>query len=1421
MIRTRGIRRADPASAHCQQRMDILRTGTSALRRRLSLATALLLALAGAGELGAQNARAAQTARPVDLNNVPAPAPARKGFDLFAFSDLAVTGLVYSGSVGSMTFGMSNYGGPCSDAQALTACGWISENGVANQSIFEIVFTAGAPISDFRKVRTVYPGVNAVQGSIGYAQISNSDLLSRPRKWGPADNQVGRLFAGVATRQDGSCVDKGLFSGGFLNYGVTLMALSDCPETWPASGFDGARPIADTTFAKQFAALPDSFRFDFFRIPKDQQDPNDFLGDVSTYGETSDHYAEILRSYGSVTPKGSGNPTIGGFPLGLTVRFDAFNFGRPALGSVVFYQMTVVNDSKDVYGGAGVDFDSLYMGLSPGFIGTNRSQYFVPGQNALKASNLGTSNAGCNGGLSTTPGVLCSFGFNTAGGAGTGFAIVTLKSPIGDTRNKLLTRAGSPFFHPTSPFADDTITMNHHHICEFGAVCESNTVGANTRRGFGMMSSTEANVLDGQDPSSLTANTLWFTFRNKAFVPGQVNPAFARFNRFVPTGTINPSTGQPFGSWDYNNDDVPDTLFMDSCAEQGCVAAYGDTLPGKQLNGRGQVGGHLNAGPFKLKAGDTTSFVFAFVGSADSTGLESGVRNAIDAYMSFYLSPTAPTSPRIVSVVTRSSRASDSLPGRPDPVVILNFSNEPELSRDPFLEKYARDLANATADSTLIFLRTLNPSLADSILSRALPFGTRFQTLRTDDLPTDSATASGNFADVLIFKSCDNGSTFTATSDCQSALTRDTRGGIVGLGYQAYAILRPDAKGVFPKSYTDQNVRGGRTYLYSAVARSRGFMSAVTFRSTNSSVTRDSILVVADTVSGVLATTGVSTARVYVPISLAAGSTAGSAIVTTTSGTSTLPLNVQVAESATPGTYRLIFANQFRVTTVTTLATGQSQTTIVARRNFPNARVGGTAVTNFAGDSVILTSTGPVDTVAVTVVGTPTVTTTATTKTETRVYAPATGTGASGLGFVLVDPANVPYFISGNITAATSFPSAFLGRSDFPGFVFSINQARADTLVLEQIVQTNGDTVPAQLRDNNAVQFQQASSTRRLGRGLYQFVFQQDAWGPGATNFVLSDVPTLQAQVNTSLAERAVATTGNTSAQIKAKAVAGGALAATATLAALKFPFVVVTPRGDTAILAATTPSRTAVFGTGPDTLRITPANDSWIPGDAFVMLEQVRRDSTTGSGATLVTVFGDTTINGTTVKRPIQVVDTVVAFGPTVLGCNTPRVTCNPVKFGTRGATGYLTYLNGWKLVIDYPRPFTLASEVAIAVSGGVPLQARLTKTQLKQIRVVPNPYVVVSDVDRLFAGRVGDPRIIFTGVPQEGVLRIYSVSGQFLQQLSWTPADLNGTGDLAYDLRTREGLDLAAGLYIYVLTPKGANAGSPLARGKFVVIR
>ena len=84
-----------------------------------------------------------------------------------------------------------------------------------------------------------------------------------------------------------------------------------------------------------------------------------------------------------------------------------------------------------------------------------------------------------------------------------------------------------------------------------------------------------------------------------------------------------------------------------------------------------------------------------------------------------------------------------------------------------------------------------------------------------------------------------------------------------------------------------------------------------------------------------------------------------------------------------------------------------------------------------------------------------------------------------------------------------------------------------------------------------------------------------------------------------------------------------------------------------------------------------------------------------------------------------------------------------------------------------------------------------------------------------------------MFTGLPDEGTVRIYSLSGQYLQELKWTASDLlragnNSTsGDLPYNLRTREGVDLGSGLYVFVVTATGERGKNQVHRGKFVIIR
>jgi hypothetical protein len=1269
---------------------------------------------------------------------------------------------------------------PCQNVApgAIVNCAITNRAGTARQQLFLWTITAAAGISDFRKIRAVYPGVNNMVGPAGYTYISTGDLVGAPRKWGPADASLGRSFSGVTSEVGGSsCRTKNGFFNGYINVpNLTLLAHSDCPATWAGARYDGIYRIPEESFRTLFTQNPGGFSFDPVAVPRSLQDTTKTLGAFATYAEYQDYTRDLLPQYGAVTPQGTGPAQLGGFPLGLDVRMDMFNFNQPELASVVFYQMTVVNNSARVYG-TGIDYDSLYFGFAPGYIQNSRGIYYDPAKNTVWGV-LNGLNANCNNSAKPSGVQGCNVQANGGFRVEDGIAMVLLRSPIGDERNKLLSRPGSPFLNLSSPFRDDTITFNQGHHCGFGPDCSGTTIQTNTRRGFGMFAGREADVLDGRDPATFTPIQMWRTFRSRNFA-GDVSPASARFNRFVPGATLG------FGQWDYNNDGIQDTLFLDTCADKGCVTPMADTMPGKQTIGYSNVDGVLGAGPFALRHQDSVVYIFAWTAASDSVSLVTQVESARQAYMNFFLGPEPPPVPRITSVQVRSTQVADAQNVQPE--VRLTFSSEAESFTDPFLAAYATALETAT-DSARVILRTLNPNLVAEI----------------------RAAAKLNLADLLVYKSCDNGQTFTSDADCDGDATTTATGAAAALPWAAYGRLVPDAAGQIDNIFTDANVQGGRTYLYSLVPRSKGFRRAVTIRTPGSSAQRDTILVVADTLAAVIARSGPSTATVYVPVSLPAGANAPQAVVTTVAGGSRLAVTTRVGQGAPTGIYRLVFANRFTVSIATNTRTGATVSTVVARDAYASARVNGTAATNYAVDSVIFQGPGRVEFSGIT----PTFTTTTAGDIRTEAATFSTTTPSA----VLAGPDGRPYFITNTLTAAGTTPAAFLGRTDFPGFVLELSQDSSTVLRGDQVIEPDGDSLAAAVRNSSAVQYVQTASTQLAGQGVYQFRFGADAFGPGAP-FTLGTPAQTSEQVLASLAARPAVTTASTDANAIATVKAAIPALANAKFAAIKFPFAATSSRGNPLLLVAAERSSlpgaaafsTIVVGSGSDTVRVTPPLDTWVPGDPFYVLEVIDRDSVAG-GATVIT--------GTDVKRPVQVKDTVVAFGPIVLGCETTRVSCNPLAFGTRGATGYLPYTDGWRVSFDYPEPFNLLSEYRLDVRGPETPAGQLAKAVLRQVRVVPNPYVVLSDFDAV-TNRVGESRILFTGVPPVGSLRIYSVSGQYLQQLSWNASDLNGTGDLSYNLRTREGTDLASGLYIYVLTPGGANSGSPVVRGKFTVIR
>lgn len=98
----------------------------------------------------------------------------------------------------------------------------------------------------------------------------------------------------------------------------------------------------------------------------------------------------------------------------------------------------------------------------------------------------------------------------------------------------------------------------------------------------------------------------------------------------------------------------------------------------------------------------------------------------------------------------------------------------------------------------------------------------------------------------------------------------------------------------------------------------------------------------------------------------------------------------------------------------------------------------------------------------------------------------------------------------------------------------------------------------------------------------------------------------------------------------------------------------------------------------------------------------------------------------------------------------------------------------------------------------------------------VVPNPYVGAASFEpsRFASTGRGDRRIEFRGLPQSCTIRIYTVRGDLVQTLRH---DSSTDGMVAWDLRTKDNLDVAPGLFIYHV-----DAGAlGTFIGKFAVIK
>ncbi len=131
----------------------------------------------------------------------------------------------------------------------------------------------------------------------------------------------------------------------------------------------------------------------------------------------------------------------------------------------------------------------------------------------------------------------------------------------------------------------------------------------------------------------------------------------------------------------------------------------------------------------------------------------------------------------------------------------------------------------------------------------------------------------------------------------------------------------------------------------------------------------------------------------------------------------------------------------------------------------------------------------------------------------------------------------------------------------------------------------------------------------------------------------------------------------------------------------------------------------------------------------------------------------------------------------------------------------------------ISMYKPFTDQDEYVYETEAA---RVNPEKVDLDAIKVYPNPYLATNSQEpksNYVSGR-GERRINFIHLPNKCTIRIYNIRGELVQTIRHRGDVSNGNE--SWDLRSKDGLDVAYGIYIYhVYSKYGEHVG------KFAVIK
>jgi len=136
----------------------------------------------------------------------------------------------------------------------------------------------------------------------------------------------------------------------------------------------------------------------------------------------------------------------------------------------------------------------------------------------------------------------------------------------------------------------------------------------------------------------------------------------------------------------------------------------------------------------------------------------------------------------------------------------------------------------------------------------------------------------------------------------------------------------------------------------------------------------------------------------------------------------------------------------------------------------------------------------------------------------------------------------------------------------------------------------------------------------------------------------------------------------------------------------------------------------------------------------------------------------------------------------------------------------------------VAFKRPFFVNDSVLIRINPAIDVDKTKLNNGFENVKVVPNPYIATNAMEPAVSNiyRNQSRRIMFTHIPANCKIKIFTVSGVLVDEIVVNNTPDNGI--VHWDLLTKEGLEIAAGMYFYHIK---ADATGKEKLGKFAIIK